>query len=69
MCLSISRLATLAALLVALTVHLPAQRAPTIRFSDTTQSAVGDSEGVARALRKLGKVEVYDAEGRRLATY
>jgi predicted Zn-dependent peptidase len=31
--------------------------------------AVGNSEGVARALRKLGPVEVYDAEGRRITTY
>jgi predicted Zn-dependent peptidase len=31
--------------------------------------AVGSSEGVARALRKLGSVEVYDAEGRRITTY
>lgn len=31
--------------------------------------AVGDSEGVGRALRKLGPVEVYDAEGRRITTY
>jgi zinc protease len=31
--------------------------------------AVGSSEGVARALRKLGPVEVYDAEGRRITTY
>ena len=31
--------------------------------------AVGNSEGVARALRKLGPVEVYDAEGKRITTY
>jgi zinc protease len=31
--------------------------------------AVGNSEGVGRALRKLGPVEVYDAEGRRITTY
>jgi zinc protease len=31
--------------------------------------AVGNSEGVARALRKLGTVEVYDAEGKRITTY
>ena len=31
--------------------------------------AVGNSEGVARALRKLGPVEVYDAEGRQVTTY
>jgi zinc protease len=31
--------------------------------------AVGNSEGVGRALRKLGPVEVYDAEGRKVTTY
>lgn len=31
--------------------------------------AVGNSEGVARALRKLGPVEVYDAEGKKITTY
>ena len=31
--------------------------------------AVGNAEGVARALRKLGPVEVYDAEGRPVTTY
>jgi zinc protease len=31
--------------------------------------AVGNAEGVGRALRKLGPVEVYDAEGRRITTY
>jgi zinc protease len=31
--------------------------------------AVGSSEGVARALRKLGPVEVFDAEGRPVTTY
>ena len=31
--------------------------------------AVGNSEGVARALRKLGPVQVYDAEGRLVTTY
>lgn len=31
--------------------------------------AVGSSEGAARALRKLGPVEVYDAEGKRITTY
>ena len=31
--------------------------------------AVGNSEGVGRALRKLGPVEVYDAEGKRITTY
>ena len=31
--------------------------------------AVGNSEGVARALRKLGPVQVYDAEGRLITTY
>lgn len=31
--------------------------------------AVGSSEGVARALRKLGPVQVYDAEGRPVTTY
>jgi zinc protease len=31
--------------------------------------AVGNSEGVGRALRKLGPVEVYDAEGRKITTY
>ena len=31
--------------------------------------AVGNSEGVARALRKLGPVQVFDAEGRPLTTY
>ena len=31
--------------------------------------AVGNSEGVARALRKLGSVQVYDAEGRLITTY
>jgi zinc protease len=31
--------------------------------------AVGSSEGAARALRKLGPVEVYDAEGRKVTTY
>lgn len=31
--------------------------------------AVGSAEGVARALRKLGTVEVYDAEGRKITTY
>ncbi len=31
--------------------------------------AVGNSEGVARALRKLGPVEVYDAEGRKITSY
>jgi zinc protease len=31
--------------------------------------AVGNSEGVGRTLRKLGPVEVYDAEGRRITTY
>jgi len=31
--------------------------------------AVGHPEGVARALRKIGPVEVYDAEGKKIATY
>ena len=31
--------------------------------------AVGNAEGVGRTLRKLGPVEVYDAEGRRITTY
>jgi zinc protease len=31
--------------------------------------AVGSSEGVARALRKLGPVQVYDAEGKLVTTY
>jgi zinc protease len=31
--------------------------------------AVGNAEGVARTLRKLGPVEVYDAEGRPVTTY
>jgi zinc protease len=31
--------------------------------------AVGNAEGVARALRKLGTVEVYDADGRPITTY
>jgi predicted Zn-dependent peptidase len=31
--------------------------------------AVGNAEGVSRALRKLGPVEVYDAEGRLVTTY
>jgi predicted Zn-dependent peptidase len=31
--------------------------------------AVGNAEGVGRALRKLGPVEVYDAEGRPVTTY
>jgi zinc protease len=31
--------------------------------------AVGNSEGIARALRKLGPIEVYDAEGKRITTY
>jgi zinc protease len=31
--------------------------------------AVGSSESVARTLRKLGPVEVYDAEGRKVTTY
>jgi zinc protease len=31
--------------------------------------AVGNSEGVARALRKLGPVQIYDAEGRLITTY
>ena len=31
--------------------------------------AVGNSEGVGRALRKLGPVEVYDAEGKRVTVY
>jgi predicted Zn-dependent peptidase len=31
--------------------------------------AVGSSEAVARTLRKLGPVEVYDVEGRKLTTY
>jgi zinc protease len=31
--------------------------------------AVGSAEGAARALRKLGPVEVYDAEGKRITTY
>ena len=31
--------------------------------------AVGNPEGVGRALRKLGPVEVYDAEGRPVTTY
>jgi zinc protease len=31
--------------------------------------AVGNAEGVARTLRKLGPVEVYDAEGRQVTTY
>jgi zinc protease len=31
--------------------------------------AVGNAEGVARALRKLGPVEVYDAEGKPITTY
>jgi zinc protease len=31
--------------------------------------AVGNSEGVARALRKLGPVEVYDADGKKVTTY
>jgi zinc protease len=31
--------------------------------------AVGNSEGVGRALRKLGSVEVYDADGKRVTTY
>ena len=31
--------------------------------------AVGNAEGVGRALRKLGPVQVYDAEGRRVTTY
>ncbi len=31
--------------------------------------AVGHPEGVSRALRKLGPVEVYDAEGKKITTY
>jgi len=31
--------------------------------------AVGNSEGVGRTLRKLGPVEVYDADGKRITTY
>jgi zinc protease len=31
--------------------------------------AVGNAEGVARALRKLGPVDVYDADGRLVTTY
>jgi zinc protease len=31
--------------------------------------AVGNAEGVGRALRKLGAVEVYDVEGRRVTAY
>ena len=31
--------------------------------------AVGNSEGVGRALRKLGPVEVYDADGKKITTY
>jgi predicted Zn-dependent peptidase len=31
--------------------------------------AVGNGEAIARALRKLGSVEVYDAEGRKITTY
>jgi zinc protease len=31
--------------------------------------AVGNSEGVARALRKLGPVEVYDVDGKKITTY
>jgi zinc protease len=31
--------------------------------------AVGSSEGAARALRKLGPVEVFDADGRLVTTY
>jgi predicted Zn-dependent peptidase len=31
--------------------------------------AVGNGEAIARALRKLGPVEVYDAEGKRITSY
>jgi predicted Zn-dependent peptidase len=31
--------------------------------------AVGNGEAIARALRKLGTVEVYDAEGKKITTY
>ena len=31
--------------------------------------AVGNGEAIARALRKLGTVEVYDAEGKKVTTY
>jgi zinc protease len=31
--------------------------------------AVGNSEAIARALRKIGPVEVYDAEGKKISTY
>ena len=31
--------------------------------------AVGNRRGVARALRKLGPVEVYDAEGKKVRVY
>jgi predicted Zn-dependent peptidase len=31
--------------------------------------AVGNGEAIARALRKLGSVEVYDAEGKKITTY
>ena len=31
--------------------------------------AVGNGEAISRALRKLGPVEVYDAEGKRITTY
>jgi zinc protease len=31
--------------------------------------AVGNGEAIARALRKLGAVEVYDAEGKKITTY
>jgi zinc protease len=31
--------------------------------------AVGNGEAIARALRKLGPVEVYDAEGKKITTY
>ncbi len=31
--------------------------------------AVGNSEAIARALRKIGPIEVYDAEGKKITTY
>jgi zinc protease len=31
--------------------------------------AVGNGEAIGRALRKVGTVEVYDAEGRKVTTY
>ena len=42
------------------------------KYLDTSRLqivAVGNEEAVARALRKLGPVDVYDADGKRTLTY